>query len=69
MDIEKQSTPHSFSDFQIIFEKLEIVKSQNRELFQVIENEGFSLNESIVEIKKIVDAYNTPTLITTFTKA
>ena len=56
------------SEFQIIFDKLEEVKSKHQDLF-VINNENGSLASSIESIKKIVESYSAPVVHTTFTKA
>ena len=56
----------SHHEFQIIFDKLEEVKSQNAELFSL---KGIELIDSIREIQKIVDSYNAPSSFTTFTRA
>ena len=67
-DHKKQKHSSSeYSEFQIVFEKLDEVRGTHKDLFQ-FQSERDGLSGSIEQIRKIVDSYSTPVVQTTFTK-
>src|SRR5438067_138676 len=65
--INKDDNQSRVQEFQIIFEKLNEIKKDNKILFDT-DATGASLSESIKGIKEIVESYSIDQQFTTFTR-